>query len=137
VYGLAGRLTVAGGVNGAPWSRGSLGGSAKELNPSVSMIDCHQGRTYLTPLVSWLAARRFALSTLLRLDWVSSVESRSTALLIKKDDRMDEVSVSRSRALADMWGGELSCRRYEGSADLGFGVGGGPELIAEYARGSP
>jgi hypothetical protein len=42
-----------------------------------------------------------------------------------KDVLIEELRLSRSRALVDIWSGELSWRTWEGRADLGFGPNGG------------
>lgn len=58
----------------------------------------------------------------------ASGESNSAGLRGVKEERMEELRLSRSRAsraLVERCNGELPFSRWEGMADLGFGPGGG------------
>lgn len=78
--------------------------------------------------------------TSLVVDWVTvPEESNSMGLRALKDERIEELRLSRSLsciALVDWCNGEPPLYRCEGIADLGFGPGGGddPEPILAEAN---
>lgn len=62
-----------------------------------------------------------------------SDDSNSTGLRGEKDERIDELRLSRSREARfpadEEFRGELPFKTWAGMADIGFGPGGDPELM--------
>lgn len=139
MYGLTGRLTVVGGVNGAASSLGSRGGSFRvglvrsQNQLHLELID----EIYLAVVCSRVTP--LALVAPLLCDMVSADgELNSAGVRGVKDERMEVLRLSRSRAsraLVQLLSGELPLRRWDGRADFGLGPNGGEEPDAIALKG--